>query len=103
MLKHEIKVELPNTESLKSIIEKSYFDNSNGKINGNNNYILIDESKDDIAYTIFNGLNGSTVKIINDEIIDGSMRFMIDETHNEIRLYPISIYCIPENDKYIFY
>jgi hypothetical protein len=44
-----------------------------------------------------------TVKITNEEVIDGTMRFVIDETENELRLYPISIYCIKEEEKYIFY
>jgi hypothetical protein len=69
---------------------------------GNKNYIIVDEKIDDVAYTIFKGLNSTTAKITN-EIIDGTMRFMIDETQGEVRLYPISIYCIQENGKYIFY
>ena len=35
MLKHEVKVELINSQPLKEIIEKAYFEESNGKINGN--------------------------------------------------------------------
>jgi len=56
-----------------------------------------------VAYTIFKGLNSATAKITNEEVIDGTMRFMIDETSGEIRLYPISIYCIQEEERYIFY
>ena len=48
-------------------------------------------------------LHVKQTKITNEEVIDGAMRFMIDETQGEIRLYPISIYCIKEEDKYIFY
>lgn len=103
MIKHEIKVEFSNSEVLKDIINKSYFYEGNeGKIKRKENYIRLDESIDDIAYTIFNGLNGITAKITN-EIIDGSMRFMVDQTQGELRLYPISIYCIKEDGKYIFY
>lgn len=103
MIKHEIKVELKNSEDLKKIIEKAYFEEGQmGKIVGKKHFIKIEES-DDVNWTIFNGLNNVTVKITNEEVIDGSMRFVIDETENELRLYPISIYCIKEEEKYIFY
>ena len=71
-----------------------------GKILGKKHYLTIDES-DEINYTIFKGLNNATVKITN-EIIDGSMRFIVDETEGDIRLYPISVYCVKEQ-KYSFY
>jgi hypothetical protein len=104
MIKHEIRVEFSNSEALKSIIQKAYFDEGYmGKILGKDHYITVSETNDDIAYTIFKGLNSATTKITNEEVIDGAMRFMIDETQGEIRLYPISIYCIKEEDKYIFY
>lgn len=103
MIKHEIKVEFSNSELLKNFIQKTYFDEGlKGKILNKNCYIKLDESVDDIAYITFKGLNGATAKLTN-EIIDGTMRFIVDETHGEIRLYPISIYCIPEENKYIFY
>jgi len=103
MIKHEIKVEFSNTEILKNLINKAYFEEGYlGKIMGKENYIKVDESVDDIAYTIFKGLNGITAKITN-EIVDGAMRFMVDETQGELRLYPISIYCIQEEERYIFY
>jgi hypothetical protein len=103
MIKHEIKVEFSNTEVLKNLIKKAYFEEGYmGKITGKENYIKVDESVDDIAYTIFRGLNSVTAKITN-EVVDGAMRFMIDETQGEVRLYPISIYCIEEDGRYIFY
>ena len=104
MIKHEIKVEFSNSEVLKSLINKAYFEEGYmGKIMGKENYIKVDEATDDIAYTIFKGLNSATAKITNEEVIDGAMRFMIDETQGEVRLYPISIYCIEEDGRYIFY
>ena len=103
MIKHEIKVELNKTDELKSIIEKSYFEEGQmGKILGKNHFILIEES-DDVNFTIFKGLNNATVKISNSDVIDGNMRFIIDETQGDLRLYPISVYCIKEEEKYIFY
>jgi hypothetical protein len=103
MVKHEIKVEFNNSEALRKIIETAYFDEGfGGKILGKKHYITIDES-DDINHTIFRDMNNVTVKITNDEVIDGAMRFVIDETEGEVRLYPISIYSIKEENRYIFY
>ena len=104
MIKHEIKVEFSNSEALKNLIQKAYFEKGQmGKIMGKEEFIVVDETTDDVAYTIFKGLNGVTTKMTNEEIIDGTMRFMIDETQGELRIYPISIYCIREEEKYIFY
>ena len=103
MVKHEIKVELNKTEEIRQIIEKAYYEEGfGGKIIGKKHFLTINQ-EDDINWTIFNGLHNSTVKIVNEEIIDGTMRFVIDESEGEVRLYPISIYCIKEDDKYSFY
>jgi len=103
MVKHEIKVEFEKSEELKSLIEKAYFEEGMaGKILGKEHFITIGK-EDDINWTIFNGLHNTTVKITNADTIDGTMRFVIDESEDQIRLYPISIYCIKEEDKYIFY
>jgi hypothetical protein len=103
MIKHEIKVEFNDSEVLKSIIEKAYFEEGHmGKILRKDHFIKIDES-DEINYTIFKGLNSVTTKIINEEVVEGAMRFMVDETQGELRLYPVSIYCIKEEGRYIFY
>jgi hypothetical protein len=49
------------------------------------------EEEDDINHTIFKGLNNATVKIMND-IIDGNMRFIVDETNGDLKhCIPISI------------
>ena len=102
MIKHEIKIDLDMPDELKEIIEKAYFEEGQmGKILGKKHFLKINES-DDINYTIFKGLNNVTVKISNQNVIDGNMRFIVDETRGDIRLYPISVYCIKE-DKYIFY
>ena len=103
MVKHEIKVEFNNSEALRKIIETAYFDEGfGGKILGKKHYITVDES-DDINHAIFKDMNNVTVKITNDEVIDGTMRFVIDENEGEVRLYPISIYSIKEENRYIFY
>jgi hypothetical protein len=65
MIKHEIKLEFPNSEKLKSIIQKVYFEEGQmGKILGKNHFITIDESTDGVAYTIFKGLNRKSLKLI---------------------------------------
>lgn len=101
-MKHEIRVEFSDTKALQELIEKAYFEKgTKGKISGNQHYIRIDES-DDVLHTVFKGLNNATVKIVNEDVLEGSMRFLIDETQGEIRIYAASIYCIKE-DKYSFY
>ena len=102
-MKHEIKVEFSDSKSLSELIEKTYFEKGTmGKISGGKeNFLLIEES-DDVLHTVFKGLNNATVKIQN-EVVDGSMRFIIDETQGDVRIYPISIYCVKEHDKYSFY
>jgi len=103
MVKHEIKIELNKSTELVKLIEKAYFEEGlSGKILGKEHYLTI-EKEDDINWTIFNGLNNATVKILNSDIIDGTMRFVVDESQGDLRLYPISIYCIKEDDRYIFY
>lgn len=103
MIKHEIKIPFKDGEELKKIIQKAYFeDGDRGRLNGaKKNFIKIE---DDINQTIFEGLNNITVKITNEDVIEDSMRFLIEEDENGIRLYPISNYAIPsEGDKFIFY
>jgi hypothetical protein len=102
MVKYEVKMELDNSDLLKSLIEKSYFDNGNlGKINGNKNFITIDNTFE--IYNELKELTNSSIKISNQEIIDGTIRFMVTEDDNNIKLEPISIYCVKEEDIYSFY
>lgn len=100
MTNHEIKIELPKHNELEKLIQSSY---DNGRIKQSNKSFIIIDKADDINWIIFKGLDKSPVRITNSELIDGSMRFIVDESNGDIRLYPISIYCIPENNKYIFY
>ncbi len=101
MVKHEIKIPFHNGEELKTLIQKSYFEEGDrGKLLGKKNFIKIN---DDVNHAIFKGLNNITVKITNEDVIDGSMRFVVEEKSDEIRLYPISIYALPDGEKYIFY
>ena len=104
MLKHEVKIEFQNSEVLKSIIEKSYFEEgTNGKLFGKSNYLVMSSDIEPEAFEILKEVKNSTVKICNQEIIDGSIRFIVEETEGELRMYPASIYCVKEEDKYSFY
>jgi len=100
-MKHEIKIELDNSDLIEELITKTYFaNNSKGKITNNDMFINVYDN-DIVNHTICKGLHNTTIKVVNEKI-DGFMRFIIDESNNDIRLYPTSIYCIKE-DKYIFY
>ena len=100
MVKHEIKVEISSTDALQSLIEKAYFENGQmGRIMGKH-FLNIEN---DVDYTILKDIEGP-IKVYNKDIIDGNLRFMVDKGENdEIRLNPISIYCIIQNEKYVFY
>jgi hypothetical protein len=100
MSKNEMIIEISDTDSIAKIIKESYFqDQPFGKLNGNKNSLQIN---DELSKTTLNGLDNTTIKVSN-EIIDGTMRFIVDESNDSIKLIPISIYGIFENKKYIFY
>jgi len=100
-MKYEMKIEFDRKSELKSVINKSYFINNNGKLIGQKHRLKID--KKDPIYLMLGGLNNMTIRLTNEELIDGCVRFVVDEHPNHIYLYPCSIYCIIENDKYSFY
>ena len=102
-MKHELRIEFREKEILENVIKKSYFDdNNNGKLIGKKFSILIKE--DDPLFIAFKGLNNNTIKLVNEEIIDGSMRFVVvHEKINELELFPINNYCIIQDQKYSFY
>jgi hypothetical protein len=102
MTKHEVKVEITEKDSILSMINKAYPKSMKGRINGNENFMEIYSTSD--SFSVFKGLNGSTAKISNQEIIDGTIRVMVREEKGIVKLYPISIYCIDdEQGRYIFY
>ncbi len=104
-MKSEIKIEFSKTDLLKDLIQKAYFEEGYlGKLLTKNNYIEVSEDVDDIVYTVIKGLNNATLKVTNPEIFDGSCRFIVDDTGKNPKLFPISMYCIvDDNQKYIFY
>lgn len=101
-MKYDLKIEHNDIISLEDIINKCYFDNNTGKLsNKDNNHI--DINNDNENHYLFKGLNNIIVRLINSEIIEGYMKFVVSEENDIIKLYPCSIYCIVEDDKYSFY
>jgi len=101
-MKYELKIEFKEKDELEKMIQKSYFeDGSKGKLIGKKAYIQI--KQDDPLFIVFKGLNNITAKLTNEDLIDGSMRCVVDETEEVISLFPINNYCIVEHEKYSFY
>lgn len=104
-MKSELKLEFNNNSVLNDLIQKSYFgEGQMGRLSGKKNFIEITPDLDDILHTILKDLNNATVKISNTDLIDGSCRFIVSEKNNEIKIKPISIFCIKdETGRYTFY
>ena len=103
-MKYELKVEFKDKTQLEKIIKSSYFDDgTKGKLVGQKSSLKIKE--DDLLYVVFKGMNNSTIKLINPDIIDGSMRCVVDEKKTTIHLYPCNNYCVVNDEdlKYSFY
>lgn len=101
-MKYELKIEFKDKDQLEKVIQKSYFeDHSLGKLVGKNSHLIITSSDDN--FHLFKGLNNLSVKLLNQDMIDGSMRCVIDETEEFINLYPCNSYCVVEDEKYSFY
>lgn len=101
-MKYELRIEFKQTEELKSTIDQSYFENgNNGKLVGKKAHLTI--QKEDPLFIVFKGLNNITAKLTNDDLIDGSMRCVVDENEDRIDLYPVNNYCIVDKEKYSFY
>lgn len=105
-MKSEIKIEFSKSEPLKDIIQKAYFEEGYvGKLLTKNNFIEVTPELDDIFYTVVKGLNNATIKVTNNDLIDGSCRFLVDDTGQNPKIFPISMYCVVHdaNGKYTFY
>jgi hypothetical protein len=104
-MKSEIKIEFSNQTELKKVIEKSYFEEGYlGKLLTNTNFVEITPEVDDVLHTVIKGLNNATIKVSNNDLIDGTCRFIVDDTGENPKIFPISMYCIvDDNKKYIFY
>ena len=103
-MKAELKLEYTHAKPLDKVIKSSYFeDESLGRLVGKKSYLTVEKETDDVLYVILKGLNNATVRIYNSDIIDGTARFIVDETDGSIKLYPISMFCIQDSSRYIFY
>lgn len=101
-MKYEIRIEYNQNDQLLNTIQKSYFeDGTKGKLVGKKAFLTID--KEDPLFIVFKGLNNLTAKLTNEDLIDGSMRCVVDETDESINLFPINNYCVMEQEKYSFY
>jgi hypothetical protein len=100
-MKNELKIEFDNSDELKIFIQKAYFEQDDaGKLMGKHK---LEIKKDDIIWTVLNGMNNLPIKILNNDIIDGSLKCIVDETNDIVSVIPASVYCIKEKGKYIFY
>tara|TARA_R110000772_G_scaffold66676_3_gene148356 strand:+ start:5087 stop:5407 length:321 start_codon:yes stop_codon:yes gene_type:complete len=103
-----IKFEYDQTNELKSLIEQVYFiDGDNGKLpDSPQEHITLDQ--DDLYYQVLTGLDYS-VRIRNNDLIEGSMDFSMVENTDTIELIPSSKYCVKvmdgkeKKEKYSFY
>lgn len=97
-----MKIDFNKKEELKKLIEQSYFKSgSMGKLAGKKYSLSI--KKDDPFYIMLKGLNNMIVRLYNHELIEGSLRMLVDEHDWGVNLFPCSIYCIVEDEKYSFY
>ena len=101
-MKAEPKIDYTHQKKLEKVIQNAYFeDNTLGRLVGKKSFIEIE--KDDEEYEILKGLNNATIKIVNSEVIDGTCRFIVDESDG-LKIYPISMFCVVDDSKkYTFY
>ena len=101
-MKAEPKIEYSHPKRLEKVIRKAYFeDDTLGRLVGKKSFIEVE--KEDEEYEVLKGLNNAIIKISNNEVIDGTCRFIVDESDG-IKIYPISMFCIvDDNEKYTFY
>jgi len=101
-MKFEMKVELADSHKLETVIKGIYFDDDrNGKLS-NREKLSIKLDKEDPINIIFRGLHNTIVRIYNNDLIDGTLRCIVNESES-IELIPCATYCIVEVDKYSFY
>ncbi len=103
-MKFEMKVELEDRQALDNLIQGVYFDDlRNGKLS-NKEKMALKVAKNDPLSILFRGLDNTIVRGYNNDLIEGTMRFVVNESGPEhIELIPCSVYCVIENDKYSFY
>lgn len=96
-MKHEIKIEFKENKKLLELIQLSY---KNGYLKDKTQKLIFENNT--IIYNLCKGLNNHTVRLSNDELIDGTFRLIIQEEKDSICLYPCSIIYEMDNNKYSF-
>ena len=101
-MKYEIKIDFTDEAKLKEIVNNTYFGKlGNGKMLKNKDEFFF--PNEDSNSIILKGLNNMTVRVINNNQIDGFLRCSVREENNGVYLTPCNIYCIVDNGKYSFY
>ncbi len=98
-MRSEFKVEIEDKDLLKKLFDRSYV---KGRLTKNNNFIEIDSKKHKEVFETISNLNNATIKVSNNDLIDGFCRFIVEVDKN-VKIYPISIYCIIDDKKFLFY
>jgi hypothetical protein len=96
-MKHEIKIEYKDTKTFSAFIKSCY---NNGFLIKKDIKLTFDNKSP--FYAICKGLSNHTIRLTNDELIDGSLRLSIQEEQDYISLYPCSIIYEMDNNKYSF-
>lgn len=96
-MKYELRIEIKDTNLLLELIKNSY---KNGILTDKNQKLTY--SKDTYIYNLCKGLTNLTARLYNENIIDGTAKFIVVEEEDGVNLYPCSIYCEYENNKYTF-
>ncbi len=96
-MKYELKYEFNETKILLTFIKKAY---KNGKLVDKNNKLTF--KSDTEIYTLCKSLTNNCIRLHNNDIMEGSLKFIIQEEKNRIDLYPCCLFYEIINDKYIF-
>lgn len=96
-MKHELKIEYKDTKTFSAFIRETY---NNGVLTNKNSKMIFEKNSN--IYSICRGLSNHTIRLTNDELIDGSLRFSIQEENDRIYLYPCSIVYEMDGNKYSF-
>lgn len=96
-MKYDIKIEFKDTKLLLEFINSSY---NNGYLSDRTK--TLDFSKDTQIYSLCKGLSNHIARIWNDEILDGTLRFIIKENNDSVSLCPCSIHYEMDNNKFSF-
>ena len=96
-MKHELKIEYKDTKTFSAFIKETY---DNGILTTKNSKMKFEKNSN--IYSICKGLSNHTIRLTNDELIEGSLRFSIQEENDTIYLYPCSIIYEMEGNKYSF-